>query len=720
MATIISERRVSRRKIDDQHSRIKENVRDSYEYNRKNYDNFNFYRRFVFESSLSSDDISVLAELGKPQLEFNILESRVSRLRGEFAQQEPNLYIGARSDAHQIDPQLLEVLNDHMRALLFDSNTDNLAYDIFTDVLSGGYSAAKVYTDYLHERSFEQQIYIRKCFDPTLVGFDKLARLSHKGDGNFAFELFPYSKERFESEYGTDLTSQMKFTNNFGGFTWSYKTDNSAVILVADYYEKKKKRAKIVQLVTGEVMTVQEYEEFLANWQMRTDVMAQAPAVQGKPRETEFTTICRHRIVENSTLEYVETDFKDLPLVFFDGNSVNLREQGLGSCYQLTRPYVYHAKGIQKLKNFAGCTLANEIENMLQHKLMAPKEGIPEEYKDAYINQQKASILIYNSFKDDDPNVPLSPPQAIPRVPCPPEVTAAFTMSDEITQAILGDYEAAIGNANNRMSGKAIENGAVHSNTASMPYVIGYLKGLNQVGKIILDLIPKYYTTQRTIPMKNNRGQKGSLLINQGGKPTFQYNSNALELTIEAGVNFEVQKQRNLQALEGLMRVSPIMQEFMGSTEEGLELILNNLDLKGVDGLKQKVADFVQKMDQQKQQAMQEAKMNNPLIVKQLEIKQKQEAKQIDSQLEAGKIAISKQEADTKRLTALGQLGIATTKTELEADKIDAENARTATEAAISMSSHDHSKVMDVLTLHHENERHRMTTESKVKDERKI
>lgn len=713
MANIVSERRINQRKIEDQHGRIKENIRDSYEYFRKNYENFNFFRRFVFESSLLPEDISVLAALGKPQLEFNILESRISRLRGEFAKQEPNLYINSRYDAHQIDPQLLEVLNDHIRALIFDSNTDNLEYDIFTDVLSGGFSAIKVYTDYIHERSFDQEIYIRKCFDPTLVGFDKTARLSHKGDGNYAFEIFPYSKERFIDEYGNDLVSKMKFIkrgNNLDGFSWSYRTAQDAVILVADYYEKKRKKTKIVQLVDGQIMTVQEYEQFLEQWNSNPGMIAQAPTVKGKSRETDFTTIVRHRVVENSTVEYVETDFKYLPIIFIDGNSANLRSEGMGSSYQLTRPYVYHAKGIQKLKNFAGCTLANELENMLQHKLMAPKEGIPEEYKDAYINQQKASILIYNSFKDDDPTVPLAP-QAIPRVPCPPEVAGTFSMSDEITQAILGDYEGAMVNSDYRRSGVAIENGDIRSNSSSMPYIIGYIKAWNQLGKIILDLIPKYYTTQKTIPVRNSRGQKGWVMINQNGNPTFQYDSSALELTIEAGVNFEVQKQRNLSALEGLMKSSPIMQEFMGSTEEGIELMLNNIDLKGMDGLKQKVGSFIQKMDQQKQAAMQEAKMNNPLIVKQMELKQQQEAKMMDMQLGAAKIAVSKQDSDTKRMDVLGKLGIETDKMELQADKVDAENARTAVEGIVSLADHEHGKAMELLHLHHENERHKTKNE---------
>jgi hypothetical protein len=46
----------------------------------------------------------------------------------------------------------------------------------------------------------KQAIKIERC-EPTLTGFDKLARFSHKGDGRFCFQLFPKDKEEFLEEY---------------------------------------------------------------------------------------------------------------------------------------------------------------------------------------------------------------------------------------------------------------------------------------------------------------------------------------------------------------------------------------------------------------------------------------------------------------------------------------------------------------------------------------
>jgi len=49
-------------------------------------------------------------------------------------------------------------------------------------------------------------------------------------------------------------------------------------------------------------------------------ILRQIPAVIGKPRTTDLETICRYRLIENEILDYKETDYTYLPLVFVDGN----------------------------------------------------------------------------------------------------------------------------------------------------------------------------------------------------------------------------------------------------------------------------------------------------------------------------------------------------------------------------------------------------------------
>lgn len=251
---------------------IKKSVEESYEYFRKNVDRYNEFTKFVFYESMTQQDKQVLDELGKPTVEFNILEAFVSRLRGEFSKQQPSLTVRA-ADGIPISmlnddfTRLLEVIEAHLRAIFFDAANDKLEYNVYSDLLAGGYSVMEVYTDYVNEKSFEQNIYVDRVFDPTLTGFDPTARESHKGDGKFCFQMYPRTRDQFEAEYGKKAAENMKFSKNIQGFGWSYRGEREDIILVCDYYEKQYKNTKIYKLTNGVTVTKKEYDEALEAWE---------------------------------------------------------------------------------------------------------------------------------------------------------------------------------------------------------------------------------------------------------------------------------------------------------------------------------------------------------------------------------------------------------------------------------------------------------------------
>lgn len=686
------------KKYQDNLKSIKNNIENSYEYFKPNCVRFNEYRRMVFESSISDGERAALDELKKPILEFNILEAYISRLRGEFSKQEPSISVRAADGTNNIDSRVISLVEDHLRAIFFDANNDSMEYDIYTDTLSGGFSVAKVYTDYANEMSFQQNIYVRRAFDPTLCGFDPLARTSHKGDGRYCFEIFPKTKEEFEEEYGSELTAQMKFTRNQEGFSWTYRSGEEDIVLICDYYEKKKKRTKIVQLVTGQVMTYDAYQAKVKHWN-DAGIIAQPPAIMGKPRFSDIQTICRYRVVENKVLEYVETDYNNLPLVFFDGNSAMIRRGGDSAVQQLTRPYVYHAKGIQRLKNFAGQTLANELENMGSARLLASIESIPPQYLEGYVNPDSVRTLIYNAFKDNDPNVPLNPPIPLPRIPIPPEITNTFTVSDQVTQAILGNFDMDLGHIpSNAMSGIAIQESATMSNSAAMPYIVGFLKGLNQMANIIVDLIPKYYVTPRTIPVLGKDGKRSYQMVNAQGGVSLSYQSTALEVKVEAGVNFQIQKSRALQQVIALMQASPMFAQFMNT--EGLPVLLDNVEIRGIDQLKQLAEQWMQQQKQMQQQMQQQGAMQNPMMMKmqleQQKLQQTAQKNQMDAQFQMAELQQGQQEIENDRLKIYADMTQAQMDAAVQSQKANAERSRNEVDLAMKHQDMLHSHSMDL------------------------
>ena len=616
------------KRYQDQLERIKTSVRRAHDYFKPNYDRYNEYRRFVFESSLRSEEITLLMTLSKPQLEFNVLEAYISRLLGEFSKQEPDIEVSA-DDQNTADPMMIKVVEQHLRHTLTDAANHHTKYEVYKDLLSGGFSTLKITTDYANPMSMHQVINIERAYDPTLCGYDQLAKETHKGDGRFCFELFPMAKEDFEEEYPEIPLHEVNFRRDFAGFNWSYLNDNTPTLIVADYYEKKKKEEKIVLLRDGKVMTYAKYQDMLKTW---ADLAA-PPAIIGKPRKTLLENIVRYRLIENRVIEYVDTDFTYFPLIFVDGNSVMIKTPKNGNIRQVTRPYVYHAKGAQRLKNYAGIALANEIENIVQHKFIIKKEALPkeEDFLDAIKNIQKPSNVIVNAFFEENPDMPIPEPiKEIIKIPAPPEILQAFSNSDSLIQNILGSYDASLGINNNQLSGVALVEAATQSNAAAMPYIVGYLQGYQRAAQNYVDLMPKYYTTPRTLPIMDEEGKKSYIKINQKEGMNMFYDANALNVIVKAGASFQVQKSRTIMMVKEMMGMSQLFAQFI--SEKGLNFVLDNMEGKGIDQLKSLVDSWLQEMQQQKQMAMQaqqQEMQNNPAVQRNQIMQQKM---QIDAQ----------------------------------------------------------------------------------------
>ena len=361
----------------------------------------------------------------------------------------------------------------------------------------------------------------------------------------------------------------------------------------------------------------------------------------------------------------------------------------------MTRPYVYHAKGIQQLKNFSGQSLAADIENMVQHKFIVSAEAIPEDYQDAYTDVQQANVLVYNAFYKDNPEHPLAPPREVQRTPTPPIIEQTFLGSDRVTQTILGSYDGILGINGHQISGVAIQQGALQSNAAALPYLVGYINGINRIAQIIVDLIPKYYVTPRSIPTRGKDGRRAYKVINSDAVPKGEdillkgYEPNDLEIRVEAGPNAAIQKQVALEQITRMMQASPVFAEFINT--KGLETIIDNLDIRGVDQMKAAALEFMNEQMQRQQAAQQAAaQQGNPAIElaqmdiqmraqgKQAELELKRQQLEANNQQEIAKLALEKQKNNMAFLKIMGQIQLERERNQVAIMKQEEEDAREA------------------------------------------
>lgn len=688
---------------------IKSKIEQSYKYMQPNYDRYQKFMKFVYDTSLSEDDIAKLRVLKKPNIEFNILEAYINRRIGEFSQHEPSLQVRAADGltTKQIDQKLIqtiEVVEGHIREIIDSTSNDGLQTNLYRDTMGGGFSVAEVYTDYISDLSFEQCIKVERVFDPTLCGFDPLARESHKGDGEYCFKVIPRTKEDFEAEYGKGSTEGMTFSRDTsaGSFNWSYMNEQQSkynkILLEVWYYQKERKSEKIVKLSNGHVIVKRHYDQLLDFWTKVERRIEQPPAIV-EERWSEIESIHFYKLVENKVIDHKVTNYKYLPLVFVDGNSATIKRSKNDASYQMTRPYVYAAEGVQRLKNFAGQSMASEIETMVQHKFMVSIESIPEDYIDAYTNPQQAQVLAYNAFYEKNSQMPLPPPQVIQRTDTPSIVQATFEGTDRTTQAILGSFDAQQGVIGDKISGRAIEQGAMQSDAAALPYLENLIKALNRIGTILLDLIPKYYVTPRSVPIRKANGLRDYKVIND---PTHEdsidlnYDSSSLQIKIEAGVNTAMQKRYALEQITRVMEVAPNFASLINDI--GMDILVDNLDIKGVEELKERTMQYMQQKSEQPpkpdplEQAVQiEAEKNqNQFIIESEKLELKKEESEAKQAKDAAEMAIKEQEAHIMFLKTINELEEKHRRLALDENLHDTERAQQAIDHAIEVATVNH------------------------------
>ena len=156
----------------------------------------------------------------------------------------------------------------------------------------------------------------------------------------------------------------------------------------------------------------------------------------------------------------------------------------------------------------------------------------------------------------------------------------------------------------------------------------------------------------------DNAGERDYQEVNSANKPALNYGDHALNVCIEAGVNFQVQKNEALQQITALMQASQEFSQFMND-DETLPILVDNLTIYGSDRLKEAVPKWIQKkaqMQQQQMQMQQQMAQQDPNMIRaqteMMKVKQKGEQDQVENQINIAKLQIEKELAQAKLMEA--------------------------------------------------------------------
>lgn len=620
----------------------------AYDRNKHNRDNYIDDTKFATTDDQWPEDVTQLRNAGanspRPKLTINKLNGTLKQINGDFRKNE--IAIKVRPADNDADVKVAEIYDGLVRNIEAQSQADTAYTTAFECMSRGGFGAFRVITEYSNDDGFEQDIRIRRITNPLTIYFDPQSQELDRSDARFCFVTEMIDKEDFKELYPEvnleEFEAKDEFTN------WYSDTE----VRIAEYWYKKAVIKKIALLSNDMTVDLDDKETSKALEMMAKDPLN--PVTIIKEREVESLEIHFSKVCGNAVLERAKWVGKYIPIIPMYGEEVN--NQGKTYYYGA----IHHAKDAQRMYNYWKTTATEAIALTPKAPyLVTPEqiEGHEQQWAKANINNYP--YLQFNNVQGMPPPQRATPPM-VPQA----ELTMALGAADDI-KACTGIYDASLGAQGNEKSGKAIRARQNQSDGSTFQMVDNAARAITYCGRILVDLIPRIYDTERVIRVIGADKSTEMVTINeetidhQTGKKVIlnDLSQGKYDVVVTTGLSYATQR---LEAADGMMQ---FMQSNPQTAQFIMDLVAKNMDWPGA----QEIADRLEKLlppqllsdsdDPKVQQQQQQA---------QAQQEQAQQAQQQQFQLEAQKEE-SKQQLEFAKL-------------EVEKQKIQAENARTQLE----------------------------------------
>jgi hypothetical protein len=547
---------------------------------------------------------------------------------------------------------------------------------IYHQVESGiGY--VRVETDYVDQKSFDLDLFIRRIADPFTIYMDPDAREYDKADANFCFVFEDVPRDRYEEEYGKeDNPAPATFDNNDH---WNDKDH----VRIAEYWRRN---------INDETIHLMQDGTTVRDSEIPAEVREQIKPFIVKSRKVAEPEIEWFKLAGNKIIDREEWPGKYIPIVPFIGEELVM--DGEMDRKGHTRSQI----DAQRIYNYWASAAVEQVALQTKTPYVATAaaiQGHEEQWMTA--NIKNWSVMLYNGVGED--GQPIAPPAREP----PPQMAQAYVTGMQIARedlrAVTGQYQAAQGMPSNERSGIAIQQRQRQSEQATYHYVDNQAKGIRQVGRILLDLIPKIYDVQRVVMTLGEDGSEAKVVVapdapeahqaigpgpdgqpqqlTQGDAqkqmqdpdkpdPTIIFNPTVGQYDVEAdvGPSYGTQRQEAANAFSQIMAQNPEAFQIVG------DFWATNSDFPGADELADRLkrglppqykADApdpqVMAITQQAQQVQQHAQeLLGKADAEIQDLKQQLVLMQAQAKDKSGELIIKDYEAETKRLAAVGSI----------------------------------------------------------------
>ena len=499
------------------------------------------------------DDVKAM-RVGRPMQTINRLPAFVDQIIGDARQNKVAIKVFAGEDG---DVDVAQIYGGLIRSIESRSNAD-FAYDTALEqTATFGFGAWRIKTQYVDDESFDQEIVVERIANSLNVFFDPASIQPDYSDAEYVFVVDSVTKDEFKQRW--PKAAETNFQTEHVEQGWAA----GDMMQIAEYWYKERTPVTLYLLADGTV----------------TDQKPTAPEMVLRERKSERCVVKMCILSGAEILESADWAGKYLPIVGVNG------KEDLIDGKRVLRGIVRHAKDPQRMYNYWR-TIDTET------KALAPKAPVMVSTKQL----DGLDDLWSDALSGNLPYLPYNPD---PQAPMPQRLNAgmqdkgfeqaALLAVDEM-KATTGIYSAALGEQGNETSGRAILARQREGDTANFAYIDNLSRAIRHSARIIIDLIPKIYDTERVVEIMGVDGQKKLERIN-GAKITEDGAVEAVndlttgryDLVVDVGPSYTTKRVEALNMMVEIAKMNPAIMQLAG------DLIVKAMDWDGAEAIAERI-----------------------------------------------------------------------------------------------------------------------------------
>ena len=577
-----------------------------------------------FTAGFQWSDAAKIERKNRPMITINRSSQFVRQVANPIRQNMPTIKVEPDGDE---DSELAEVANGLFRRIQYNSSASHVYAGAVEHMVACGIGWFRIATDYLSDDSFDQEIMIKRIFNPLSVYADPSSLEPDRADMNWCLvsELMP--RKAFEIEYKGKASASIDTpVNGDTNMNWG----GGDYVRRAEYWRRKEVPKTIARLKDGQTVNITDMPKRQLD-QLKSLGMIEAT------REAKGYKVTMDLVSGQDILaETYECPCKWIPLVPVVGVEIPL-EQGV-----YRHGLIRFQREPQQLYNYFMSVAAESLGQQPKAPYMAKASAIGK-YKNMWDNAN-VSPTPYLLYDGDEAPQRVAPP------PLPAGLIQMAQMMEDSQKSTTGQFDAALGARSNETSGVAIQGRIEQGNQATSHFVDNLEHSLEHTGRILLDMIPKIYDTARTLKMKADDGTETEAQINQptigvDGTPMMINDLSQMKFSsvrVIMGPSYASRRAEAVQALTQLSQAVPAIGELGG------DIIVRNMDFEGSEEMADRLRavlppQVVQATDPEAAQAM--APPPDPMA----EMQMQGQAQAMQNELAAGEAKTAQEKAKARQ-----------------------------------------------------------------------